>query len=154
MNHSFMEWLEIITKFIVIIGVPVGVIQYIITKRKERRDREYLIYDAMDEKYIEFQKLCLDHPDLDVSDVPNTAPTVLNPAQQKEELVIFTILCSIFERAYLLYNDGSSTIKKEQWSGWYDYIKQYCQRNNFKQAWQKTGKTFDTNFQDFMKKMV
>jgi len=154
MNYSFTEWLDVIGKLIVVFGLPFGLYQYIITKRKEKRDREYGTYDALDEKYIEFQKLCLDHPDLDVFDVPDKTPKQLNAKEKKEELILFTILFSIFERAYILYNDESSEIKEKQWTGWKHYIQSYCKRNNFMQAWKESGTTFDIRFQTFMSEVL
>lgn len=151
---SFTDTLDLINKLVVVLGVPIAIYQYIMTKRKERHDREYGTYDALDEKYIEFQQLCLKYPYLDVFDVPDKSPVKLNPSQEKEELVIFTILFSIFERAYLLYSDESSAVKKKQWSGWDEYIKDFSKRQNFKNAWKVSGQTFDTRFQEYMEKII
>jgi hypothetical protein len=148
-----MDWLELINKIIVIIGLPLGLYRYIITKQKEKRDREYGTYDALDDKFIEFQKLCLDHPELNTFDVPDKTPKQLTEKEKKEELILFTILFSIFERAYILYNLYNKTdqkIKNDQWKGWNDYIQSYSQRNNFVQAWKESGTTFDANFENFM----
>ena len=77
-------------------------------------------------------------------------PLKLNEEQKKEELILFTMLFAIFERAYLLYSDQSTTIKKKQWLGWDLYIKEYCKRENFLHAWNISGTTFDTDFEDYM----
>ncbi len=99
------EELEALTRFVVIIGIPLGLIQAWWRYRKEQKSREYGTYNALDERYIDFQRLCLTHPYLDVFDVPDTAPAALNPVQKKEELIAFTLLFSIFERAFLMYSE-------------------------------------------------
>ena len=150
MNKELLDYLDAIGKVIVILGVPVAIFQYINTTQKERRDREYGTYNSLDEKYIEFERLCLSYPYLDVFDIKDKKPGELDEKQKKEELILFTILFSIFERAYLLYSDQSSKIKKEQWSGWDSFILEFCGRDNFINDWKVSGNTFDTRFQNYM----
>jgi hypothetical protein len=121
-------------------------------KRYKELEKEYLTYNALDEKFIGFQKLCLDHPYLDVFDVKDHKPQKLNEEQQKQELIAFTLLFSIFERAYIMYvcMKQAKEIREEQWKGWEEYIQNYCQRPNFVEAWKKSGTTFDERFTDYM----
>ena len=152
MNKLFLDILDAISKIVVILGLPLAYIQYLRTKRKEKRDREYGTYNALDEKYLEFQKLCLEHPYLDIFDIPDNKPNELTDKQKKEELILYTMLFSIFERAFLLYFDQNSNIKKKQWTGWDSYIKSYCIRNSFFEAWKISGATFDIDFENYMEK--
>ena len=147
-------WLEILSHVVVLVGVPFGLYRYIRTVQKEQQDREYGTYNALDEKYIEFQRLCLDHPELDIFDVPRPGPKPLSEDQARQELIIFTILFAIFERAYLMYSDESTRLKKNQWSGWDEYIRSYCRRANFVKAWTASGATFDKNFEVYMAKAL
>jgi len=149
-NKQLLDYLEVVGKIVVILGFPIAYFQYRRTKRKEKKDREYGTYNALDEKYLEFQKLCLDHPYLNIFDIPDENPKELNEKQKKEELILLTMLFSIFERAYLLYSDQYSEIKKKQWVGWDSYIKSYCERDNFLNAWEISGATFDTDFEKYM----
>lgn len=151
MLTEIMQYLDLATKVIVILGFPIAYFQYARAKRKEKQDREYGTYNSLDEKYIDFQKLCLQKPYLDIYDIPDAAPQKLTEIQKKEELILFTMLFSIFERAYLLYSDQKSDIKKKQWSGWDSYIKSYCTRQNFLDAWATSGATFDIDFEKYMK---
>jgi len=151
MISQIVEYLDIATKIIVLLGFPIAYFQYARGKRKEKQDREYGTYNSLDEKYLEFQKLCLDHPYLDIFDIPDEKPLELNEKQKKEELILLTMQFSVFERAYLLYSDQNSAIKKKQWSGWDSYIKSYCERENFLRVWQISGVTFDTDFEKYMK---
>ena len=154
MNSQFLLYLDAISKLIIILGFPLAFIQYMRTKHKEKQDREYGTYNSLDEKYLEFQKLCLEHPYLNIFDIPDDTPKLLNEQQKKEELILFTMLFSIFERAFLLYSDQYSDVKKKQWTGWDSYIKSFCKRENFLQAWRKSGSTFDTDFENYMEKII
>ena len=148
------EWAKILdlsSKAATIIGVAGVIIAYL----KYRKEREYGTYDSLDNKYMEYQGLCLQYPYLDVFDVRDET-SIKNPQKSdseiaKEELILFTMLFSIFERAYLLYKDKSGKLRKLQWTGWEEYIESYCKRPNFRKAWEKSGKTFDKKFQAYMK---
>ncbi|MEX5281947.1 hypothetical protein [Nitrospira tepida] len=112
---SYRYWKDILEELsflIVLVGVPIGLIQYFRAVKKEQIDREYGTYNALDEKFLEFQNMCLAHPDLDIFDVPDKTPGTLTAEQQKKELIAFTILFSIFERAYLMYHDQSTAIQQ------------------------------------------
>ena len=147
--------LEVVSQCIVVIGFPLALFQYYLATRKEQKDREYGTYDELDDKYIEYQKLCLEHPELDVWDVPDVSPlNTRTPELVKKELQLFTVLFSIFERAFLMYADMSTELKKTQWSGWDGYIKSYCKRPNFRDAWKRSGSTFDTKFEKYMKNAI
>ena len=147
MNADFQQLkdvFELLSYAAIVVGVPVGLFQYYRTVKKEQQDREYGTYNALDEKYLEFEKLCLEHP------YPDQMPIQLTEPQKKQELIAFTMLFSIFERACLMYRDQSTTIKQRQWSGWHEYIGRFCRRENFRRAWATSGNTVDTIFQGYM----
>lgn len=74
--------------------------------------------------------------------------------KKKQELIAFTILISVFERAYLMYHDQSTVIKERQWLGWEEYIESYCKRDNFRNSWHISGEEFDSEFQAYMKSKI
>jgi hypothetical protein len=157
--EDLADLLEVVSQCIVVIGFPLALVQYYLATRKEQKDREYGTYNALDDKYIAYQELCLEHPDLDVWDVPDVSPPnsqTPNPQtpKLKQERQLFTILFSIFERAFLMYADMSTEVKKTQWSGWDGYIKSYCKRQNFRDAWKVSGSTFDTKFEKYMNGLI
>lgn len=148
--ETIQQYAELASTLIVVLGVPVAIFNYWWAKRKEQRDREYGTYDALDEKYLEFENICLHFPELDIFDIADKNPKPLNAIQQKQELVAFTILFSIFERAFVMYYGQSSKIRMQQWRGWEEFIGEYCARANFQAAWQGSGRSFDSEFQAYM----
>ncbi|MBI5677290.1 MAG: hypothetical protein HZC52_02075 [Planctomycetes bacterium] len=119
-----------------LVGVPVAIVLFFITKRRERLEREYGTYNSLDEKYIDYLRICVQNPNLDVFDLPmpNYKPT---PELRWQELQVFSMLIAILERAYLMYRDKSHAIRQAQWVGWEAYMKDWASRQNFRDAWGK-----------------
>jgi hypothetical protein len=142
--------LDTLVKLTQLIGIPIGIGVYGINKRNERLEREYGTYDALDNKYIDYLKLCLANPDLDVADTPRRDMAELSPEQRHRELVIFSILISIMERAYLMYKDKSSRIRRDQWTGWDAYIRDWSGRTNFTTVLPTLTQEFDGGFVKYL----
>ena len=155
--QALSDWLQVaqlIASITVVLSFPALIARYVRTTRKEARDRELGTYNALDDKYIEYLRICLQHPRLDIFDIPLQAPQSLSAEEKEQELIAFTILMSIFERAFLMYQQQNTAIKMRQWVGWQEYIVNYCARKNFKDAWIISGNTFDTSFQIFMQDIL
>jgi hypothetical protein len=144
------EMLELASYVVVVLGVPTGIVQYVQAKRREREDRERHIFDAVSASYIEFQHLCLERPYLDVFDIPDERPEQLTPRQEKEEVIAFAVLFSIFERAYLLYSEHPTPITSGQWREWDTHIRGYFRRGNFRRAWRQGSSSYDPRFVAYM----
>ncbi len=136
------------------LGIPIALIIFFREKKRERLDREYGTYDALDQKYIEYLELCLKNPDLDVFDIELESKKPLTAEQQRRELILLTILISNLERAFLMYQDQSTKLKHKQWSGWSAYMRDWCRRENFRAAWQVVSDQFDTDFNRYMESMM
>jgi hypothetical protein len=139
-------WLKVVQ----LIGIPVGIGVYMINKRKERIAREYGTYDALDQKYIDYLTLCLANPDLDVADVPMASGVTLTAEQSHKQMIMFSILLAIMERAYIMYKDKSGSVRQAQWSGWDAYIKDWLKRENFAAAVPILSAEFDAGFVEYL----
>ena len=140
------QYLELATFMITIMGVPAALYIYLKEQNDQRSEREYGTFDALDQKYIEIQQLCLEYSELDVFDSPFANPKELSEEQQKQEEAILLIRISIFERAFLMYQRTTSKSKKDQWQGWEVEIKEWLERDNFKSVWCEHGPYFDKSF--------
>jgi hypothetical protein len=57
----------------------------------------------------------------------------LTEEQQERVLVIYEILISLFERAYLLSYDEKMTRKQQRrWLSWEDFMREWCEREDFR----------------------
>ena len=138
--------LEMLTYIITVLGVPVAIFVYLREQKFQRLEREYGTFDALDEKYIEIQQICLEHPELDVFDTPFKEPKKLSEEQQKQEEAILLIRISIFERAFLMYQRSQTEGKDTQWQGWNLEIIDWFSRENFRNVWKEHGEYFDQSF--------
>lgn len=145
-NH----WLEFLAYLVTIGGVPCAIGVFILEKRRERREREGKAFADLDQAYVDFQKLCLEHPDLDVFEDP--ASTTHNPdsLQQRREHAIFSVLISLFERVFILFEGHSSEFRQRQWKGWVTFMRSYTGRTNFRRVWDAIGGQFDARFYEFV----
>ncbi|NOZ63328.1 MAG: hypothetical protein GXO74_16865 [Calditrichaeota bacterium] len=143
---ELIKLLEILSYLITILGVPAAIFVYLKEQRLQREEREYGTFDALDNKYIELQELCLNYPDLDIFDTPLKKQKTLTEKERKQEEAILLIRISIFERAFLMYQRVTSKVKKDQWEGWDIEIREWLDRKNFKDIWSIHKKYFDKKF--------
>ena len=129
-----------------VVSVVIALWRYWTAKVREQKDRDYGTYDALDDKYYEFTKLCFEHPKLDIFDLPDKAPGALTDTEAKQQLVAFSLLFQILERAYLMHLDRDSAESKGQWEGWELFVDRYCRRQNFRDAWSRLGAEWDPRF--------
>jgi hypothetical protein len=139
---------NLISSVALIFGVPVALIQYYQASKKEAEDREYGTYDALDSKYMDFQKLAFDFPELNLFEVPNEFEVELTDAQKKKQLIAYAMLYKILERAFLMYRDQANDIKKKQYEGWQSYIDTYLTRESFQDALSYFFGGYDTDFEN------
>ncbi len=127
--------LEIITLSAAILGIPIAIFLFYSEKKKERLDREYGTYNALDDKYIDYLIICLDNSDLDIYLSDENEKTHLDDQQIVRQNSIFEILVCLFERAFLMYKGQSEKSRKKQWNGWNKYIEDWMNKESFRNAW-------------------
>lgn len=151
--ESIKNLFEPLEPAIKVLGVPVAIYIFWRNKVKERREREYATYNTLDDKYNEFLKLCFDHPELGISTVTKVSKD-LDEKQIYQRDRIFEMLISIFERAYLMYQDKDTIIKERQWSGWKINIEAWTKNPDFKTAWECQDSQWDKEFSDYIKDIL
>ncbi len=129
---------------------PLALIEYLKARKVDRLATEYKIYDELDNRFFEYQKLALEYYDLDILDVPNNDPSLAFDKKRKQEMVAYAILFSLFERAYLMFSHQEEAFQQRQWSGWKHFLNDFLRRESVRTAWQLSKGTYDTDFQAFM----
>ncbi len=127
---SIETW-ELMSYVVTVIGLPLAIAVFFFEQRKERENEEEEVYQLLSDSYQDFLKVALENPDLRLfSD--QTTPS-LNDEQKERQLIIFTMLMSLFERAYLLlYEDAMSPNQARRWNSWEDYILEWCHKPHFR----------------------
>ena len=97
----------------------------------QRDNEEEEVYQLLSDNYEDFLKMALDHPDLRLFTPEQT--TELNDEQRERMFIIFSMLISLFERAYLLlYGPKTNARQQRRWRSWEDYMLEWCRRDDFR----------------------
>jgi hypothetical protein len=109
------------------------------------REARLARYDAVSQSYIEFQKLCLEHAQLGNSWYQSTEERVepISFIEQAQQDIIFDILTSTLERAFLTYKDAPESIRKSQWPGWESFARAYAERKDYRSWWRRNVFDFE-----------
>lgn len=126
-----LEFWELLSYVVTVIGLPMAILVFALEKRKERQNEEDAVYESISEKYQEFLRVVLDNPDLHLFSMTKTP--ALDENQTERMMVAFSMLIALFERAYvLLYEDGLKGAKLRRWRSWEDYMHEWCAREDFR----------------------
>jgi hypothetical protein len=110
---SIEVW-ELMSYVVTVIGLPLAIAVFIFEQHKERENEEEEVYQLLSDNYPDFLKVALENPDLRLFSVESTD---LNDEQQERQLIIFAMLCSLFERSYLLlYEEDMSPKQARRWN--------------------------------------
>lgn len=129
---------------------PLVVYEFLRARRTLRQAQEFNVFNELDNRLFEYQKLALLHPDLNILEVPGVNLTARVDRKQKQELIAHAMLFSLFERAYLMFQHQTALFKDQQWSGWNLFLDDLLHRDSVQAAWKLSKHTFDTDFQLFM----
>jgi hypothetical protein len=155
---SQMETMKDIAQIIFYVSLsisgPLAVFEFLKLKNKERQAQEHKIYDELDNRFFEYQKLALQYYDLDILDPPNIGASAKLDKKRKQEMVAYAILFSLFERAFLMFHLQTSRFRLKQWSGWKYFLNDIIRREGVRTSWHLTKETYDTDFQLFMDRKI
>jgi hypothetical protein len=126
-----IETWELLSYVVTTIGLPLAILVFIYEQKKERDNEEEEVYQLLSDNYQDFLKLALGHPDLGLF-TPEQTPE-LSAEQRERMLIVFSILISLFERAYLLlYEPKMDSRQQRRWRSWEDYMREWCRRGDFR----------------------
>jgi len=122
---------ELLSYIVTVFGLPLAIATFIFEQRKERENEEEEVYQMLSDAYTDFLKLVIDNPDLKLRSQSEIES--LNAEQQERMYVLFEILISLFERAYLLaYDEHMKGKQLRRWRSWEDYMGEWCKREDFR----------------------
>ncbi len=125
-----MEFWELASYVVTVIGLPLAIGVYVFDQRHERRNEEDEVYQLLSDAYNDFLRVVIDNPDLHLRS--NVATADLTAEQQERMLLIFDMLISLLERAYLTaYTDAMTPSQRRRWNSWEDFMREWLQRDAF-----------------------
>src|SRR5712672_2074774 len=95
-----LETWEMLSYVVTVVGLPAAIVAFLFEKKRERDADEEEVYAQLSDNYQDFLKTALEHPDLKLFSMEETP--ALTPEQRERMLIIFSMLVSLFERAYVL----------------------------------------------------
>ena len=132
-------------------GIGIGF--FIWEQRKENDNEEEEAYQLLSDAYNDFLKVVLANSDLHL----RTAEALPDPTPEQAErmMVIFDMLISLFERAYLVaYRTRMRKTEARRWNSWDDYMHEWCRRDDFLNALPLLLRGEDPGFQAYIRKVA
>ena len=135
------------------LALPFAIVFFALEQRKERDNEEEEGYQLLSNAYNDFLKVVLANPVLHLrTNEPLANPT---PEQNERMLVIFDMLMSLFERAYLVaYKPKMSETESRRWNSWDDYMREWCRREDFHNALPLLLRGEDPEFQSYLRRIA
>jgi hypothetical protein len=125
------ETWELMSYVVTVIGLPLAIFVFLYEQRRERENEEEEVYQLLSDNYQQFLKVALAHPDLKLFSARESEG--LSAEQRERMFIIFSMLVSLFERAYLLlYEEDMSPKQARRWRSWDDYMAEWCRRRDFR----------------------
>lgn len=151
---TWFEYIEAASYVVTVIGLPLAILVFVYEQRRERQNEEEEIYQRLSDEYTAFLKLVLAHPDLlllrkEFADAP------LNEEQKERKAAIFSILVSLFERAYILVYEAKMDRQTQRlWLSWEDYMREWCRRTDFREALPELLQGEDEDFREHIQRIA
>ena len=145
------EWASYV---VTVFALPFGIAVFAHEQRRERQNEDEELYQRLSDEYAEFCKLLLVNTDLGLMTHPTQYRT-LGEEQTERRNILFDILVSLLERAYILvYEERMSEQEARLWASWDDYIRFWCRRDDFRAAlpWLLEGE--DPDFGKYMRQVA
>jgi hypothetical protein len=126
-----MIWLEALSYVITILGFPTAIIVFIFEHRRRLGNEENELHRHLSEEYDNFLRLVLDNADLLLLRASNAPPTLSEEQLERRE-IIYRMLVSLFEKAYIiLYSENMKQDAKRRWMSWEDDMTEWCRKREF-----------------------
>ena len=151
-----MNWREAweLGSFVVtVVGLPFAIGVFLLQQRQERDNEDEEAYQMLSDAYNDFLKVVLANADLQLR--TSSALQSPTPDQNERMMVIFDMLISLFERAYLVaYKEDMTPTEKRRWNSWDDYMREWCRRQDFRNALPLLLRGEDPEFQSYLRRIA
>ena len=148
-----LETWELLSYVVTVVGLPFAIVVFILDQRKARENEDEEVYQMLSDNYQEFLKVALENSDLKLFSHEHISE--LNAEQRERMLIVYSMLVSLFERAYLLlYDDAMSEKEARRWQSWEDYMREWCARPDFRVALPDLLEGEDPEFVEYIRSLA
>ncbi len=136
---------------VTVVGLPFAIWVFYLQNKRELQNEEEEVYQRLSDEYAKFSMLLLENADLQLTSKEIEAKD-LTPEQRERKKIIFDILISLFERAFILvYEENMSKQTARLWASWEDYIIFWCKRKDFRELLNELLEGEDPDFVAYVK---
>lgn len=147
------DLLELASFIVTVFGLPFAIWVFVTQQRAERENEDEEAYLHLADAYNDFLKVVLANSDLQL----RTSAALARPTPEQGErmLVIFDMLVSLFERAYLVaWKPAMKPTEQRRWNSWDDYMREWCRREDFRNALPLLLRGEDPEFQRYIQRVA
>ncbi len=149
-----LEFWELLSYVVTVFGLPFALWAYMAEQRRERQGEEEELYQKLSDEYASFSRLLLENADLKLG-TQNFREEQFNEEQRERKRIIFEILISLFERAFILvYEEKMSPQTRRLWLSWDDYMRFWCRRTDFRSVLDELLQGEDPDFGVYIKRIA
>ena len=129
-----MPWLEALSYIVTILGFPGAIAVFVYEHRQRLANEEAELHRNLSQEYDNFLRLVLDNADLLLLRRAG-APPSLSEEQAERRQIIFMMLVSLFEKAFIiLYDEDMGRDARRRWLSWEDDMREWCRKEDFRAA--------------------
>ena len=127
-----MPWLEALSYIVTILGFPGAIAVFVYEHRQRLANEEAELHRNLSQEYDNFLRLVLDNADLLLLRRAG-APPSLSEEQAERRQIIFMMLVSLFEKAFIiLYDEDMGRDARRRWLSWEDDMRDWCRKDDFR----------------------
>jgi hypothetical protein len=147
------DFWEIASYVVTVFALPLAIVIFIVEQGRERRNEEDEVYQLLSNAYNDFLRVVIDNPDLHLRS--QSATLDLSAEQQERMLVVFDMLISLLERAYLTaYSSRMSAAQRRRWNSWEDFMREWVRRDDFYYRLPQLLKGEDPEFAAYLRRLA
>ncbi|MGH8354202.1 MAG: hypothetical protein ACRERY_11855 [Pseudomonas sp.] len=148
-----LETWELLSYIMTVVALPFAIGVFLYEQRKERANEEEATWQQISDAYIAFLEVVLANPDLKLRSQPATPD--LTDEQRERMWVIFDMLISLFERAYLVvFETEMDQKKRRRWHSWEDYMREWSRREDFRARLPELLRGEDPDFAVYIRRLA
>jgi len=126
-----MVWLEALSYLVTNLGFPGALAVFVYQHRRRLANEENELHRNLSEEYDNFLRLVLDNADLLLLRRSGAPPELAEEQLERREIV-FRMLVSLFEKAYIiLYDENMGRDARRRWLSWEDDMREWCRKKGF-----------------------
>ncbi len=149
---TYREELQVLAAVITSLGIPVAIVGIFVTRSHERWRRSATVYKEITRDYADLIRTCLLHPDIGVLDEAamyetlGVGPDDPDIATHRRKWLLYNLVITDIEAAFLGLRDGPARLRRRQWDGWRDWALDFLEQPEFRSVWRAVGPSFDAEF--------